>query len=232
MIMKRNEWEKLADDAPIIQNAKNKVLNEKLLKIIENIKEGNLNLNAFDYGCGWGEWASLLSQNGCNAEAYDEADEMVEQAMAKFGNDVKFFKRNEFKKSIEKFERKYDIVTSNLVLCILERDKQIEMLNNIKHILKEEGKIVISFCHPCFDYIKESVVSIRRSPESAKYDREFEYEKEIKENGIKFHDLHRPLSYYSKLFKECNLEIEEIEESETLDTTYFPDFIIFVLRKR
>ncbi|EKE25900.1 MAG: methyltransferase type 11 [uncultured bacterium] len=230
--MHKNEWEKLATDAPIIQDAKNKVLNDKLLEIIENIGKENLNLNIFDYGCGWGEWVNQLSQKGYESEAYDEADEMVDQAILKFGNETKFFKREEFKKSLEKFKNKYDIVTSNLVLCILEREMQIEMLNNIKSILKDDGKIVISFCHPCFDYISESVVSVRKSPDGARYDREFEYEKEIKENGITFHDLHRPLSYYSKLFKESDLSILEIAESEILDTAFYPDFITFVLKKK
>lgn len=227
---RKNEWEKLANDAPIIQDAKNKVLNGKLLEIIKRIIKEKTNVNIFDYGCGWGEWANLLSEKGHEVDAYDEADEMISQAKEKFGNEVHFFRKDEFKNCLSNFQEKYDIVTSNLVLCILKKEKQIEMLNNIKSILKKDGKIVISFCHPCFDYHAESVVSKRIVPDNAKYDQEFEYEKEIKENGIMFHDLHRPLSYYSKLFNECGLEIEQIEESEVLGTSFYPDFIVFVLK--
>jgi hypothetical protein len=57
------------------------------------------------------------------------------------------------------------------------------------------------------------------------------YEKEIKENGVKFHDFHRPLEYYLDLFKKQGLEILEMKESDTLDTAYSPDFIIFALKK-
>lgn len=229
--MQENEWQKLAGEAPVIQDAKNKVINDKLFAILNDVAGSNKDLNIFDYGCGWGEWANLLKSEGYkNIEAYDEADEMVEQAISKFGGTVKFRHRDKFKSGIENFKDKYDVVTSNLVLCILEKDKQLEMLNNMKTILKKDGTIIVSFCHPCFDYDLESLVSTRTAPEKAVYSEEFTYEKVIRENGIHFHDLHRPLEYFSDLFKEMNLSIIEIKESSVLGSTYKPDFIIFKLR--
>jgi len=230
---KQNEWEELAGQATIIQDAKNKVINGNLLIAVKEASGNNKNVNIFDYGCGWGEWADILKKNGYkNIEAYDEADEMVDQAIAKFGDSVKFYHREIFKSNIREYSKKYDIVTSNLVLCILDKAKQVEMLECIKTILKDDGTMVISFCHPCFDYHKESVVSVRKAPEGAKYDDEFEYEKQIKENGIAFHDMHRSLSYYSKLFKENSLSILEIIESDVLESQFYPDFITFILKKK
>lgn len=229
--MQKNEWEKLAEEAIIIQDAKNKVINDKLFSLFQDIVGNNKDVTVFDYGCGWGEWADFLQKEGYqNIEAYDEANEMVDQAVSKFGNNIKFYNRDDFKNNITDFKNKYDIVTSNLVLCILEKDKQIEMLNYIKTILKDNGTLIISFCHPCFDYDQESVVSTRVAPKNAIYNEKFTYEKTIKENGIHFHDLHRPLEYFSDLFKELGFDILEIKESEVLNTKHKPDFIIFKLK--
>ena len=232
-MQRKNEWEKLADEATVIQDAKNKVINKNLLAAVKEYSANNTNANIFDYGCGWGEWTDVLRKDGYkNVQAYDEADEMVDQAIARFGKQAKFFHKDCFKNNMSEYAGKYDLVTSNLVLCILEQSAQLEMLENIKKILKENGTMIISFCHPCFDYHPESIVSVRISSEDARYDKEFEYEKQIKENGMTFHDIHRPLSYYSKLFKDCNLSILEIMESEVLGSCFYPDFITFVLKKK
>jgi len=231
--MIHNEWEKLADDAPEIQTLKNSVLNDVLLGIINKSTDTNRKetTRIFDYGCGWGEWIHELYRGGYRQlEAYDEADEMVSQAKSKFGEISKFYTKEEFKNSLSTFHCKYDIVTSNLVLCILETEQQNEMLNNIKSILKPDGTLIISLCHPCFDYDPESIVSTRTSPDNAIYSEKFTYEKVIRENGLHFHDLHRPLEYFSKLFKDNNLLISEIFESKVFETKHKPDFIIFKLK--
>jgi|GEM_PF-1007231 len=231
--MQSNEWEILADDAPEIQTLKNSVLNDVLLNIVNENTDANKRetVRVFDYGCGWGEWIHELYRGGYKQlEAYDEADEMISQAKSKFGEISRFYTREEFKSNLSTFHNKYDVVTSNLVLCILEKEQQDKMLTNIKSILKHDGTIIISFCHPCFDYDPESIVSTRTSPDSAIYSEQFTYEKVIKENGLHFHDLHRPLEYFSKLFKDNNLLISEIFESKVFKTKHKPDFIIFKLK--
>ena len=224
--MKRNEWEKLALNSPTIQKTKNDVLSTRVLRLITEYTKQSAQI--FDYGCGWGEFAQMLSENGFEVTAFDQADEMVSTAKDRFKS-PKFFFRKEFLKAKDDLKERFNIVVSNLVLCILAEEDQDLMLENIKQLAKKDGKIIISFCHPCFDYHPESIVSFRSAPENARYDKEFEYEKEIKENGMKFHDFHRPLSYYSKLFKKHGLRILEIEESDVCGSPFFPDFLIFVL---
>lgn len=225
---RKNEWEKLAVAAPTIQKTKNDVLNAKVLSLIKvYTKKG---ASAFDYGCGWGEFAQLLSDNGYPTKAFDQSDEMVQLAKSKFKN-PDFLFREEVSKSKKDLKEQFDVVISNLVLCILTQKDQDAMLKNIKQLVKKDGKIILSFCHPCFDYHAESIVSLRSVPENARYDQEFEYEKEIKENGMKFHDFHRSLAYYSKLFKKHGLRILEIGESDIRGSRFYPDFVIFVLEK-
>jgi hypothetical protein len=68
-------------------------------------------------------------------------------------------------------------------------------------------------------------------PVSARYDKEFTHHKIIHENGLEFEDYHRPLSYYVSLFKKHGFRIVDIAESDVLNTSFYPDFIFFVLKK-
>ena len=222
----KNEWSGIANKASNIQGTKNEVLNPILISLVKKYTEVK---NLFDYGCGWGEFADVMQRGGYNVTAFDDADEMISQAKSKFPLPV-FLYRKDFENILEKIKENFDIVISNLVLCILEKEQQEIMLANIKSLVKNNGVIIISFCHPKYDYLPDSLVSKRTSPANAKYSDEFLYEKEIKENGIKFHDYHRPLEYYTDFFNKQNLTILETRESDILGTEYKPDFIIFVLK--
>lgn len=101
----------------------------------------------------------------------------------------------------------------------------------MKNLVKDEGVIIISFCHPFYDFLPDSLVTKRILPADAQYYREFMYEKEIKENRARFHDYHRPMEHYLSLFEELGFEILETRDSDTLNSEYDPDFIIFVLKK-
>ena len=107
------------------------------------------------------------------------------------------------------------------------------MLNNISMLLKQNGRIVLSFCHPCLDYITAGIVSKRIRPYTylPRYDREFRYRKIVHENKIAFDDYHRPLEYYADIFQKYSFQILDIAESDVLKTEFYPDFIIFVLKK-
>ena len=222
-----NEWKNIAGEATKIQGTKNQVLNPVVLDLVKSFAKGK---TLFDYGCGWGEFADTMQKEGFVVTAFDDADEMVTQAKGKFQKPTFLYKKDFYEKLTEMMGG-FDVITSNLVLCILEKEQQAVMLGNIKSLVKDDGVIVISFCHPKYDYLPNSLVSTRVSPVGAKYSDEFVYEKEIKENGVKFHDFHRPLEYYLDLFKKQGLEILEMKESDTLDTAYSPDFIIFALKK-
>lgn len=219
----KNEWTHIADKASKIQGTKNNVLNPTLISMVNKYAKGK---NLFDYGCGWGEFADTMQREGYRVSAFDDADEMIFQAKSKFSIPT-FFYKDDFHEKISELKGSFDVVTSNLVLCILEKEQQEVLLSNLKTLAMDGGVIIISFCHPKYDYLKDSLVSTRTSPESAKYSDEFLYEKEIKENGIRFHDWHRPLEYYLDLFDKHGLELIETKESDTLGTSFQPDFIIF-----
>lgn len=226
----KNQWQGIAQKEKRIQDTKNIIINDNLFSLIK--KYGPDKGNAFDYGCGWGEFADLLTKKKFEVTAFDDSDEMVKRGREKFRR-PRFLTKAEFYQELPGLKNQFDLVTSNLVLCILKKAEQNKMLENIKKLVKDDGLIVISFCHPCLDYITESVLAKRIRPYNfdLKYDQEFKYRKIIHENRIEFDDYHRPLEYYASLFKKQDLQIIDIGESDVLKTSYYPDFIIFVLKK-
>lgn len=223
-----NEWTMVASQTAIIQKAKSKVLDNKFLSLVkEYVPQGG---SAFDYYCEWGEYANLLSKNGFKVTGTNESDSMIENARKHF-KEPTFLTKKEFYKQIPLLENKFDLVYSNLWLCILKKAEHDTFLNNIKLLLNESGTVIVSFCHPSFDYMRESIVSYRVVPPNVRYDKEFKHHKIIHENGLEFEDYHRPLEYYVSLFKKHGFKILDVAESDVLNTNFYPDFIFFVLRK-
>jgi len=223
-----NQWQGIAQANKKIQETKNQVLNPKLLKAVyENTKPQSM---VFDYGCGWGEFANLLAQEKHQVYAFDKSNQMITNAKEKFSK-PKFIYAQDFENYFPLYKKSFDLVVSNLVLCILEESEQDLMLSRIKKLIKKEGAIIISLCHPCFDYEENSMVSQRIVEPGVKYDQTFKYRKQVHENHLEFSDYHRPLAYYTQLFKHHGLRIENIMESDLLGTNHKPDFIIFVLKK-
>lgn len=225
-----NEWSKIAEQEKKIQDIKNRVLNPKLLALIRQHAEAGANV--FDYGCGWGEFADILASEGYSVRAFDESDDMVARAREHFDKPA-FLTSDEFYEKLPQLAGTFDTVISNLVLCILNKKDQAVMLKNISRLLKDDGVFVLSFCHPCLDYITAGIVSKRIRPYThlPRYNQEFKYRKIVHENKIEFDDYHRPLEYYTSLFQKHSFQILDIAESDVLGTEFYPDFIIFVLKK-
>jgi len=223
-----NAWSKIASQTSKIQNAKNKVLNSKILSLTKKyISKGG---NIFDYTCEWGEYANLLAENGYEVNALNESNQMILGARKKFTKPT-FYTKKEFRKNFPILREKFDLVMSNLWLCILEEKYHGKFIENLKKMAKKDGLIMLSFCHPAFDYMRDSIVTRRIVDYSqARYDKKFKHKKIVHENGLAFDDYHRPLPYYISLFKKHGLRIVDIAESKTLNTNYYPDFIIFVLK--
>lgn len=223
----QNEWSRIAEEASKIQDTKNKVLNHVVAELVKKFSNGK---RLFDYSCGWGEFSNDIQKQGYEVVAFDDADEMVKKAKENFQGPNFIFK-TEFEARYTELQKTFDVVTSNLLLCILEKNTQKIVLKHMKNLVKDEGVIIISFCHPFYDFLPDSLVTKRFLPADAQYYREFMFEKEIKENGVRFHDYHRPMEYYDSLFNELGLKVVGARDSDTLNSGNDPDFIIFALKK-
>ncbi len=119
-----NQWSKIASETKKIQDAKNRALNGKVLSLVKEYLDVKKKKNAFDYGCGWGEFANILQEIGFKVTAFDDADSMVERARENYKK-PRFLLKEEFYKELPKLKNKFDLIASNLVLCILK--KKIKM---------------------------------------------------------------------------------------------------------
>jgi len=224
-----NKWSKVASKTNKIQNAKNKVLDQKVLRIVKRYLPSGSKI--FDYNCEWGEYANLLSKNGYHVFAYNNSEEMINEARNKFKKSI-FLTTKELYRDLHKLENKFDLVLSNLWLCIIKQREHSQFLKNLKKLAKDDGLILVSFCHPCFDYMKESIITHRVLPKGEiSYNKEIKHKKIVHENGLDFIDYHRPLEYYTSLFRKNGLKIVNVFESDILGTNFYPDFIIFLLKK-
>jgi carbamoyltransferase len=224
----QSEWSRIADEASEIQVTKNKVLNPIVIDLVNKYCKGK---KLFDYSCGWGEFSNDMQKQGFGVTAFDEADEMIKKAKQNFQG-PHFMYKSEFEGNYTEMQKTFDVVTSNLLLCILEKNIQKIVLKHMKNLVKDDGVIIISFCHPYYDFLPDSLVTKRFLPADAQYYKEFMFEKEIKENGVRFHDYHRPMEYYKSLLDEMGLEVIETRDSDTLNSKYDPDFLIFTLKKK
>ncbi len=241
------QWERIANEAPELQGLKNRALNPPLVKIIERnsptkVPKGNAsygpltNYMVMDCGCGWGEMISILGEEGADVIGYDRSDEMVNKAREHFP-DRQYLYEHELMKLESGMKEHYDIVMSNLVLCVLEREEQDALLRRMTKMLKSDGTIFISICHPDHDCEKEGVVSVRDVPEGFDKNKKTYYQKTLKELPITFTDIHWPEDQLVQLFKDHGLKIVDTENSDTLGQIgtdgkpINPDFKIYALKK-
>ncbi len=224
-----NEWSTIAAQTKKIQKAKGLVFDGIFTKLVRTyVSKGG---KIFDYYCEWGEHANILADKGYAVTAINESERLLASAKKKFTKPT-FLTKEEFYKTLPLLEHKFDMVYSNLWLCITKKEEHGVLIENMKRLLNDNGTLLLSFCHPAFDDMRDSIVTHRILPANASYEKEFQHTKIVHENGLEFTDYHRPLEYYVELFKKHGLEIVDIAESDTLGTQLFPDFIYFVLRKK
>ncbi len=223
-----SSWTKELDKEGKIQEVKNKVLNKVLVKLVKKYcKKGWV----FDYHAEWGELSNEIAKLNYNVQAMNTSDARVLSARKMFKKPI-FFTENEFNEIAPSLKNKFDIVISNLWFSMISDEQESKMLDNYKKLVKDSGKLIITMGHPCFTGDKESLVTRRELPKGFRYTKKSKITKTIHENGLQFIDNHRPLSYYTGLFEKNGLFIDTIKESDTLNTTMNPDFIIFVLSKK
>lgn len=223
-----SDWTKESSKVDKVQYVKNKVLNKK---IIEALKEYKNKGWLFDYHAEWGELANETSKLNYHVQAMNASHAMVLEARKKYKEPI-FFSESEFNEIAPSLKNKFDVVVSNLWFSMINRVQQKKLISNYKKLMKDDGVLILTMGHPCFSIDKNSLVTKRSIPKNVVYSKEFSYEKTIHENGLRLTDIHRPLSYYTNLFSKSGFVIKDIKESDTLNSSFNPDFIIFVLSKK
>lgn len=221
-IGKMHEWALVAGELQG-EDLKQKIYDNKLLDACGAIKGKRV----LDYGAGPGIIADKARQLGADVRVFDISPEMLRIAAERLGAE----------KAYETLEgiptSSFDIVTCNLVLCIVPDDEVVQIIRNIKNLLATSGTAYIGFCNPRIFDVSESLIDFRH-PTGHGYEDNHKYMKTKKEGGYQIEETHRPIGWYSGVFHALGLRAEELiftPEYESASGKVISDFVIFKLRK-
>ena len=213
---------------------KKDILNPIIKSVFSNLKIKNV----FDYGSGYGDMSKLLQSINISVTAYEPDEEVVEKYKKKYYQNINIIN---YAKTEELILNKttFDSVLCSLVLCCPLAESKEEQLNIINQIMSDitalaNKYVVMVVCNPLYTYQTCSTLQKRVLPNNFDYKNETKFEKEIYSSGKKRFDIHRPLSFYENLFKDYNLNIKEIiqtNDNQNIGGISNSDFIIFVLEK-
>ncbi len=208
---------------------KNDLVNEKIVELVlENQPE-----NVFDYGCGRGSITERIADKGFHVVGYDPDTAVLQKNCTNTVNAqyINTIELAHLKQSGEKF----DTVICSLVLCtITENGEADEVMENVRKLVADDGMVIVALCNPFSSFVPESETHRKLDiPDDTLYERQFCYDKKMRETGKIRHECHRPFSWYKHLFHQHAFEISEIEEIKTLDMESLcpsSDFLILKLK--
>lgn len=179
-----------------------------------------------DYGCGPGVLGLALKSLGAEVKGFDINPDMREKAGQKIGRE------NVLAEVGQITVNSFDVVTCNLVLCIVSEEEAGQIIKNIRRVLKPGGVAYIGFCNPKIHSLPESQLDFRFFS-GRSYQENHSYRKVKKEGIYEIIENHRPVDWYSKVFYEQGLILLDIllTPEYTMRNQKINDFIIFKLQK-
>ncbi|GAA5102517.1 class I SAM-dependent methyltransferase [Chryseobacterium ginsengisoli] len=225
-----DEWNKIAEKRLLDRlNGNDTSYNNVLLPVICNniYKYKEQTKTILDFGCGTGELTYEISKIGINTIGLDISKNSICLAKKYFINDNLHFTD----KSIFEFNiNTIDLIVANMSL--MDTEFVYENFSTLYNKLEVGGIILITITHPAFwpiywnycndnfDYLKEQKITKTYKTSNTTFD------------GFETSHYHRPISYYLKLFSNFNLKIiETLELRNPNDTTWYPRFLYFELKK-
>lgn len=189
-----------------------KVIAPNLIRVLD-IKKGE---SVLDLACGQGFFSGLVKDAGANVLGIDLSVELISLAKQKF-TDINFevAPAGDTKLKKESFDKVFTVLA-------FENIKNIdEVVLEIKRVLKKEGKFILVMLHPAFRIPQYSDWGFD-SKKEVQFRRTDKYLSEISINietnpykGTKkviTTTFHRPLQWYSKIFKKHGFVICGMEE--------------------
>ncbi|MDQ5931003.1 MAG: hypothetical protein QG674_169, partial [Patescibacteria group bacterium] len=189
-----------------------KVIAPNLLRML-SIKKGD---NVLDLACGQGYFSRLVKDQGAGVMGVDLSEKLIKIAKQK-NLDIPFFIA-----SAENTKLKKDFFDKVFTVLAFENIKNIdETVGEIKRVLKNNGSFTLVMLHPAFRIPQYADWGFDQKKE-IQYRRVDKYLSEIKINielnphkgsgKIISTTFHRPLQWYTKIFKKHGFAITSIEE--------------------
>lgn len=144
-----------------------------------------------DFGCGAGNFSSILREQGREVEGCDGSPTLLDIAQQAYP-DIKFFRWDGL--TAAPTDKKYQLVFSKLVFHYITQLDTV--LNNIAKSLEERGQLCFSVPHP--EKTEPLVGSLKD---------EATYIDEVGNFGIETTMIHRTSSRYRQLLGACGLHI-------------------------
>ena len=207
--------------------------------IIKDVFQNQIKVKSvFDYGSGYGDMSKLLKDINLSVSAYEPDKEVVKKYREKYYQNIDILNYSETKRLIAD-KIKFDSVLCSLVLCHPLADDKQERLNIINQVMRDitalsNKYVIMVVCNPLYTYQTCSALQKRILPDNFDYKNETKFIKKVYSSGRERFDIHRPLSYYEKLFEDYNLVIKKIIQTNDYNNNVAiknSDFIIFILEK-
>lgn len=208
---------------------KNNLVNERIVRLVSDANPASI----FDYGCGRGSIAEALAEKGFPVTGYD-LDRTVLARNRKETVRTDYIDSKELAVLKDK-GTKFDRVICSLVLCTISNDTEaIEVLQDIRSLVSDDGEAIIALCNPFFSFVRESETHVKLDiPDDSHYHESFVYQKKMRETGKIRTEYHRPFSWYKHQLHRQGFEIETVEEVKTTDIPNLcpsSDFLLLTLK--
>jgi len=172
-----------------------------------------------DAGCGDGTLVELLTSRGAVATGVDSAEEMVQIASSRVGEDR--ILRHDIAMPLPEHAaaEPFDGIVANMVFHCLDRiDSALEALAGA---LRTGGWLVFSILHPAFHQSPQQIGALKRLtgpggdwsfPVTAPYLQKVRFQKSIADSAATVTHVHRPISEYMNALVGAGFRVEAIRE--------------------
>ena len=221
LISGQSQWGRVLKE---LENEKIKLAyyDNTLIPLLGKLKDKKV----LDYGSGPGVLATAVKARGADTRIFDVSPAMRERAGEKIG------KENVYKTVAELPNNYFDFIICNLVLCIVKEDEVKRIAKNIRQALSTKGFAYIGFCNPLIFDVPESRIDFRMQTKH-QYHENHSFKKIKKEGNYEIIELHRPIEWYMKIYKEAGLKLVDtiFTPEYELNGRKIKDFVIFKLKR-
>ena len=121
-------------------------LNSGLRKIGLKMHPVKAGMDVLDIGCGTGAHLKMYQEEKCNVFGIDLSEAMLKVARDKLGENADLKQCDAAKTSFS--ENKFDLILISTVLHEMFQQVRVDVLNEVKRILKEDGRLLLIDFHP------------------------------------------------------------------------------------